>query len=92
MLSLIKPHQYYQAFLAQGVGIGAGMGMIFLPAVSIPSQYFRRKRVMAMGFVVAGGSMGGIYWPVMLNHLFGDKLGFAWGVRYLQRPHIEARH
>lgn len=81
MLSLAKPHQYYEAFLAQGVGIGAGMGLIFLPAVSVPSQYFKRKRSATMGMVVAGGSLGGIFWPIMLNHLFADKLGFAWGVR-----------
>lgn len=54
MLSLTKPHHYYQTFLAQSVGVGIGMGLIFLPSLSIASHYFRAKRSIAMGVVIAG--------------------------------------
>ncbi|KIP07467.1 hypothetical protein PHLGIDRAFT_118048 [Phlebiopsis gigantea 11061_1 CR5-6] len=81
MLSLTKPHEYYQTFLSQGLGIGLGMGIIFLPSLSISSHYFRARRSLAMGIVIAGASMGGVIWPIMLNHLFSDSAGFAWGVR-----------
>ena len=27
--------------------------------------------------------MGGVIWPIMLNHLFNDSAGFSWGVRYV---------
>jgi MFS family permease len=81
MLSLTKPHHYYQTFLSQGLGIGLGMGCLFLPGVSIVSQYFRARRSLAMGCVVAGASVGGVIWPITLNHLFNDSAGFAWGVR-----------
>ncbi|KAI0087793.1 major facilitator superfamily domain-containing protein [Irpex rosettiformis] len=77
MLSLTKPHHYYQTFLSQGVGMGLGMGMIFTPVLSIPSHYFRRRRALAMGCVVAGG----VTWPIIFNHLLNDSAGFAWGVR-----------
>jgi len=56
MLSLAKPHQYYQIFLAQGIGMGIGMGLLFLPAISVTSHYFRRRRAAAMGVVLAGKS------------------------------------
>lgn len=54
MLSLAKPHHYYQNFLAQGVGMGVGMGLMFLPAISVTSHYFRARRSLAMGVVLAG--------------------------------------
>ena len=54
MLSLAKPHQYYQIMLTQGLGMGLGGGTLFLPSLSIPSHYFRRRRAVAMGLVVAG--------------------------------------
>lgn len=54
MLSLVKPHHYYQNFLSQGVGMGIGMGLMFLPSLTIVSHYFRAKRSLAMGVVIAG--------------------------------------
>ncbi|TFK45969.1 MFS general substrate transporter [Heliocybe sulcata] len=81
MLSLAKPHHYYQNILAQGVGMGIGMGLIFLPSLSIASHYFRRKRSLAIGFVIAGSSIGGVIFPILQNHLFYSSAGFPWGVR-----------
>ena len=54
MLSLVQPHHYYQNILAQGVGMGLGMGLIFIPSLTVTSHYFRVKRSIAMGFVIAG--------------------------------------
>jgi MFS family permease len=56
MLSLTKAHHYYQTFLAQGVGMGIGMGLMFLPALSVTSHYFQARRSVAMGIVIAGMS------------------------------------
>jgi len=54
MLSLAQPQHYYQVFLSQAIGMGIGMGLVIVPAVSLPSQYFRRRRILAMGLVYAG--------------------------------------
>jgi len=54
MLSLAEPHHYYQNLLSQGFGMGIGMGIMFLPCLTITSQYFKKKRSMAMGVVIAG--------------------------------------
>ncbi|KAL4262826.1 Proton-linked Monocarboxylate Transporter [Pleurotus pulmonarius] len=81
MLSISQPHQYYQVFLSQGIGMGVGMGLVIVPSVSVPSQYFRARRSTAMGIVFVGSSIGGIIFPVMINKLVNGRLGFAWGVR-----------
>jgi MFS family permease len=82
MLSLAKPKHYYQVFLSQAVGMGIGLGCIFTPAVSISSQYFRRKRALAAGLALSGSSVGAIIHPILLNNLFHKPhVGFAGGVR-----------
>ncbi|KAL0958740.1 hypothetical protein HGRIS_014066 [Hohenbuehelia grisea] len=80
LLSLVQPHHYYQNILAQGVGMGIGMGMMFLPALTVTSHYFRKKRSAAMGVVIAGSSLGGCLYPILLNNVL-SRNGFAWGVR-----------
>ncbi|PPQ88170.1 hypothetical protein CVT25_005135 [Psilocybe cyanescens] len=81
VLSIAEPHHYYQNLLSQGVGMGLGMGMMFLPSLTITSHYFRVKRSMAMGIVIAGSSLGGVVYPVLLNNIFQRSSGFQWGVR-----------
>ncbi|PBK71219.1 MFS general substrate transporter, partial [Armillaria solidipes] len=84
MLSLAKPREFYQFLLAQGFGMGMGMGCVFLPALSIMSHYFRRRRAVAMGIVVASGSVGGVIYPIILNKIFPrEGLGFPWAVRFI---------
>ncbi|GJJ08891.1 hypothetical protein Clacol_003111 [Clathrus columnatus] len=51
MLSLAQPHNYYQVFLAQGVGVGLGMGLVYLPSVTLGFHYFKRRRGVAVGIV-----------------------------------------
>jgi len=81
MLSLVQQSQYYQVFLAQAVGVGIASGFMFAPALSVISQYFTRRRSLAMGIVMSGSCLGAIIYPIMLNNLFNGKVGFAWGVR-----------
>lgn len=58
MVSLCK--EFWQVVLAQALGIGLGIGLLFLPALSISSQYFLRRRAFAIGIVSAGSSIGGM--------------------------------
>ncbi|GJJ15021.1 hypothetical protein Clacol_009294 [Clathrus columnatus] len=51
MLSFAQPHNYYQVFLAQGVGVGLGMGLICLPSVTLGFHYFKRRRGVAVGII-----------------------------------------
>ncbi|KAJ6567057.1 major facilitator superfamily domain-containing protein [Mycena capillaripes] len=80
MLSLAKPFQYYQIFISQGLGMGTGLGLTFVPAVSITADHFAKRRSLATGVVLSGSSAGATIFPIMLNHLI-PKIGFASAVR-----------
>ena len=78
------PGSYFlfsQNFFAQGVGLGLGSGMMFIPSISVVAQYFVKKRALAMTLVAAGSSVGAIIHPIMLNNLLYTRLGFANSVR-----------
>ncbi|OBZ71107.1 Riboflavin transporter MCH5 [Grifola frondosa] len=80
MLSLSKT--YYQIFLSQGLGFGIGIALQFYPLLVVPSHWFLKKRALAMGIVVAGSSLSGVIFPIMLSRLF-QSIGFPWAVRTL---------
>ena len=50
--------QYYQIFLAQGLVTGLGCGILFTCSTAIVPTYFTTKRGLAIGIVIAGGSLG----------------------------------
>ncbi|KAJ7813776.1 major facilitator superfamily domain-containing protein [Mycena olivaceomarginata] len=80
MLSLCKPEQYYQIFLAQGIGLGIGAGTVYIPSIAVVSHHFQKRRALAMTIVASGSSLGAIIHPIMLNNTF-HTLGFGNAVR-----------
>lgn len=44
------------------------------------SHWFDRNRGLALGIVVAGSSLGGVAWPILIENLI-TKVGYAWTVR-----------
>jgi MFS family permease len=74
--------EYYQFILAQGVLGGIGMGMSMAPALAATGQYFQTKRAAALGIAVAGSSVGGVLFPIMLGKMLANEsLGFGWTIR-----------
>ncbi|OJD35853.1 mfs monocarboxylate transporter [Diplodia corticola] len=82
MLLLGVCKEYYQFLLVFGVLGGIGTSLIFTPAISSIGHYFQVKRGAATGAAAAGGSIGGIIFPLMLQSLF-PKVGFGWATRIL---------
>ena len=56
MLSLAK--EYWQIFLAQGLCMGLGAGLLYVPSLALVDIWFSRKRALAMGIVMSGISVG----------------------------------
>ncbi|KAJ7511314.1 MFS general substrate transporter [Mycena galericulata] len=48
MLSVCKPEQFYQIFLAQGLGAGT----VYVPSVAVVSHYFQKRRALLAMIVV----------------------------------------
>lgn len=78
MTSLAKT--YWQIFLAQAVCIGIGLGVTFMPAISILSSYFEKNRAFALAVSAVGTSVGSVSFPAMIQHLTA-RIGFPWAVR-----------
>ena len=71
---------YWQIFLTQGVLTGAGFGCLFLPGVTIVSQYFSSKKAFATGIASLGSSIGGVVYPVIFTRL-QPRIGASWATR-----------
>ncbi|KAL6896106.1 major facilitator superfamily domain-containing protein [Trichoderma longibrachiatum] len=67
--------QYYQYLLAQGILLGIGSALLFYPATSAISEWFNHKRGLALGIALSGSSVGGIFWPIIINKLFASVPG-----------------
>ncbi|KAK4063294.1 uncharacterized protein Triagg1_9560 [Trichoderma aggressivum f. europaeum] len=62
--------QFYQYLLAQGILLGIGNALLFYPATGAISEWFNHKRGLALGIALSGSSVGGIFWPIIINKLF----------------------
>jgi MFS family permease len=71
---------YWQIFLAQGVCTGLGLGIIFAPAVSVASSYFKKNRSIALSVAAVGTSVGGLVFPSTVQYLI-PRIGFRWAAR-----------
>ncbi|KAG1890890.1 MFS general substrate transporter [Suillus subluteus] len=67
-------------FLTQGVGLGIGCGFVFSPAIVIVSQWFSKRRGLALSATTLGAALGSIVFPVVAQKLI-PLIGFRWTVR-----------
>lgn len=81
-----------ESMVVQGILGGLGVGLLFIPSLSIQSHWFAKKRSLAIGLVASGTSVGGICFPIMLNKLIANpKVGFTNGVRAGTSPPCRRR-
>ncbi|TDL18312.1 MFS general substrate transporter [Rickenella mellea] len=52
----------------------------FYPSIASISTHFIKYRATTIGIAMSGSSIGGVTFPIMLQHLF-SSLGFPWVVR-----------
>ncbi|KAJ5338690.1 hypothetical protein N7452_005418 [Penicillium brevicompactum] len=82
MMMLSLANQYYAIFLSQGVCMGFGFGLLYVPSITLVSRSFTTRRAVALGVSTSGAPAGGIIYTVMFNQLI-SKLGFPWTVRVM---------
>ncbi|KAL4941423.1 major facilitator superfamily domain-containing protein [Aspergillus oleicola] len=73
--------EYYQVLLSQGIYVGLGGGMIYVPSIAAAAaslQEFRRAKFI--GLIASACGVGGVIYPVMFRQLL-SSIGFPWAVR-----------
>ena len=58
MITLSFANYYYQIFLAQGVCLGLGGGIVYVPSLALIAASFTTKRQIAVAIVTSGTSIG----------------------------------
>ncbi|OOF94566.1 hypothetical protein ASPCADRAFT_50418, partial [Aspergillus carbonarius ITEM 5010] len=80
MTSLCK--ELYQFILAQGILLGISLSLLTCPLIALVGQHIKIKRGAAIGIVIAGSSLGGVVWPIVVNELLQKpSIGFGWTMR-----------
>ncbi|KAG0298950.1 hypothetical protein BGZ98_010405 [Dissophora globulifera] len=77
----------WHLYICQGVLYGLGGSLAFFPSLSLPSQWFKKRRGFATGIAVAGGGFGGLVISPVTTVLF-DKVGYRWTVRIIAFLHL----
>ncbi|PHH67440.1 hypothetical protein CDD81_52 [Ophiocordyceps australis] len=62
--------EYWHFLMSQGVLFGIGNALLFYPATSAISEWFNEKRGLALGIAISGSSIGGIFWPMLIEYLY----------------------
>lgn len=73
--------RYWQVLMAQGIYIGLGLGMAYMPSIAVIGCYFKRRRSLALAISTTGGGFGSLIFPSALQYLI-PKVGFPWAVRF----------
>ncbi|KAJ3030232.1 UNVERIFIED_CONTAM: hypothetical protein HDU68_009756 [Siphonaria sp. JEL0065] len=66
--------------LTQGLLYGIGASLVYFPAVSLPAQYFEKKRGLATGLAVAGTGCGGLVFSIITEKMI-TSIGLPWTLR-----------
>ncbi|KAL8826044.1 MAG: hypothetical protein Q9170_007557 [Blastenia crenularia] len=74
--------------LTQGLLLGCGTCLAYIPAVTIAPGWFQERRGLAMGIVLSGTGVGGTIWAPLLRSLnasigFRNTLRFTAGLSFL---------
>ncbi|KAF9193814.1 hypothetical protein BGZ51_002137 [Haplosporangium sp. Z 767] len=67
-------------YICQGVVLGVGSSLVYLPAVSCPAHWYERYRSIAIGIVVCGSGLGGLVLGPVTEHLIAS-VGVFWTLR-----------
>ncbi|KAI8402335.1 hypothetical protein FOFC_17643 [Fusarium oxysporum] len=69
-------------FVTLGLGVGLGNGLMSCPMLAVMSQYFTKRRGMAVGITMCGSCTGGLIYSSILRQLI-SSLGFPWTMRVI---------
>lgn len=65
----------WQFILTQGLLLGIGTCLTYMPSVTVAPTWFSLHRGLAMGIILAGTGVGGVVWPLAFRSLIAN-VGF----------------
>ncbi|TKW59586.1 Riboflavin transporter MCH5 [Colletotrichum tanaceti] len=74
--------QYWQFLLSQGIATGIGNGMHFTALVWLVSQYFTKKRGLALGISSCGAPIGAVIFTIIAREML-KWTGHQWTLRVM---------
>ncbi|KAL2859679.1 major facilitator superfamily domain-containing protein [Aspergillus pseudodeflectus] len=66
--------------LTQGMLLGIGTCLAYVPTMSVAPTWFDKRRGLAMGVIISGSAVGGMIWPPALRAMI-THLGFRNALR-----------
>ncbi|KAJ2556917.1 hypothetical protein EV175_001679 [Coemansia sp. RSA 1933] len=70
----------WKLIITQGIVFSIGAAFVLIPSTSIPSQWFVKYRALAIGVVVAGSGIGGLWLTPATTGMI-NSLGVSWALR-----------
>lgn len=71
MLSLST--KYWQVFLSQGICMGLGAGLLYIPSLAMVGVWFDKRRNVALGIVMSGIAVGKFLPSFFVSFFFKKK-------------------
>ena len=80
LISVSFAHKTWQLYLSQGVSVGVGIGFVYVPSITVLSQWFSKKRSLANGITAAGPGVGGVIFSLVTGKII-EKISVEWSLR-----------
>jgi len=80
MITAGSATQLWQFMLTQGVVVGLGTCLSYMPAVTVSPGWFDKNRALALGIILSGTGLGGLVWSP-LTRLLITNLGYQNALR-----------
>jgi len=74
--------EFWQLLLSQGIMFGIGASLAYIPAISLPAQWFNKRRSLVTGIASSGGGVGAVVLS-LISQATITKVGIQWTLRIL---------
>ncbi|KAJ5924304.1 MFS general substrate transporter [Penicillium verhagenii] len=82
MLGASYATEIWHLFLTQGICFGFGMGLLYIPSMSVLPHWFSSRRSLAMGIAASGAGIGGILYNLATSYII-EHLGWRTAYKIL---------
>ncbi|KAI7342848.1 hypothetical protein KC354_g16034 [Hortaea werneckii] len=82
IFGMAESSRFWQFMITYGILGGAGSAILSTVAISVLGHWFDKRKGLATGIVILGGSLGGVVFPLALRPMF-EEIGWSWSIRAL---------